>query len=245
MKSAFKERAIELRKCGKTYSEILQTVPVAKSTLSLWFRSVDLASQQKQAITQKRIDGQLRGALARREARLREVQVSVEKGRVAVSSLSKRELWLIGIALYWAEGNKQNLRSPSAGINMCNSDVRMIAVFRHWLTLLEVPDSDIYYELYIHESRKSETVTFAAWWEIGLGLSPGEIQRIYFKKGNRKTNRTNTGDLYHGLLRIRVKASTSLNRRLHGWISGIVAALGGGVIGNTSAFGAEDSRFEP
>lgn len=33
-KTILKEKAVELRKSGKTYSEILKEVPVAKSTLS-------------------------------------------------------------------------------------------------------------------------------------------------------------------------------------------------------------------
>jgi transposase len=57
-----KETAIELRKQGYSYSEILKKVPVAKSTLSLWLRSVGLAERQKQRLTEKKRKGQLKGA---------------------------------------------------------------------------------------------------------------------------------------------------------------------------------------
>ncbi len=40
--SGEKEKAIALRKQGKTYSEILAKIPVAKSTLSLWLHDVGL-----------------------------------------------------------------------------------------------------------------------------------------------------------------------------------------------------------
>lgn|GEM_PF-4594790 len=82
-----------------------------------------------------------------------------------------------------------------------------------------------------------------------VGLIDGVTDKEYWeslsKNGNQKTSRLNTEDLYHGLIRIRVKESTSLNRRLAGWSRGIVAAVGDGVIGNTSAFEAEESRFDP
>jgi len=42
-----KEKAIKLRKRGFSYSEILREIPVAKSTLSLWLRSVGLAKKQR------------------------------------------------------------------------------------------------------------------------------------------------------------------------------------------------------
>ena len=48
-----KEKAIKLRKQGKTYSEILSVVPVAKSTLAIWLQSVSLGKKQKQRITKK------------------------------------------------------------------------------------------------------------------------------------------------------------------------------------------------
>ena len=50
-----KEKAIILRKRGMTYSEILDVVSVAKSTLALWLQSVNLSKKQKQRITEKRL----------------------------------------------------------------------------------------------------------------------------------------------------------------------------------------------
>jgi transposase len=57
-----KETAIELRKQGYSYSEILKRVPVAKSTLSLWLRSVGLAERQKQRLSEKKESGTIKGS---------------------------------------------------------------------------------------------------------------------------------------------------------------------------------------
>jgi transposase len=65
-----KEIAIELRRQGYSYSEILKRVPVAKSTLSLWLRSVGLAKQQKQRLTEKRLAALKRGWEACRKKRI-------------------------------------------------------------------------------------------------------------------------------------------------------------------------------
>lgn len=245
MKFSEKEKAIKLRREGKTYSEILAEVPVAKSTLSEWLKSVHLAKSQKQRITKKRKDSAMRGALSRRQTRLAEVKNLEHKGLVEIDTISNRELWLIGIALYWAEGSKQHEHSPSTGISFANSDVRMINVFLKWLERMGVSSSEIYFELYVHESRKSDTLSFRRWWARELGLSLNQFERVYFKKGNPKTNRKNVADLYHGLVRIKVNSSTILNRKVSGWVHGIVASLGSGVTGNTSAFEAEDSRIVP
>lgn len=245
MKSDEKRRAIKLRKEGKTYSEILAEIPIAKSTLSEWLKSVQLAKSQKQRITKKRVAAALRGAEARRSTRLSEVRDLEQKGLDEIETISARELWLIGIALYWAEGSKQHNHSPSTGILFANSDVRMIQVFLKWLKHIGVPLSEIYFELYIHETRKAEVDAFRRWWAKELDILPAHLNRVYFKKGNPKTNRKNIADLYHGLLRIKVNSSTVLNRKVSGWVYGIVASLGSGVTGNTPAFGAGDSRIVP
>ena len=245
MENKKRERAIELRRLGKTYSEILSEVFVAKSTLSEWFKSVHLSQPQIQRITQKRIDARLRGAKSKKNKRLAEITRLSDEGKISVGILSRRELWLIGTALYWAEGSKQNTRSPSAGMIFGNSDYRMIAVFLTWLKQAGVSTENIDFELYVHVNRKEDAPEFKKWWAEKLGISMMRIQKMYLKPGNPKTRRSNVGDLYHGLLRIRVRSSTILNRRVQGWTDGIVAAMGNGVIGNTSAFEAEESRIVP
>ena len=55
MKTLLKERAIKLRREGLSYSEILQKIPVAKSTLSLWLRSIGLSKKQVQRLTEKKL----------------------------------------------------------------------------------------------------------------------------------------------------------------------------------------------
>lgn len=222
MKEAYKTQAIKLRREGKTYSEILQKVPVAKSTLSEWFKSVELAVPQKQRITRLRKEAALRGARARKDKRLAEIQQLNVQGKQEVGKLTKRELWLIGIALHWAEGSKQRERTPSVGIIFTNSDPHMLVIFLAWLRVIGVPDKDRVFELYVHDSRVEEVDTFKRWWAKRLGITPRTISGVYFKRDKIKTNRTNVADLYHGLIRIKVRSSTSLHRRINGWIEGIV-----------------------
>ncbi len=99
-KDVEKNKAILLRKSGKTYSEILKVVPVAKSTLSIWLREVGLSKTQKQLITKKRLDSALRGAMIRKKQRLDISSEIFSKSEREIGKLSKREFWLIGTALY-------------------------------------------------------------------------------------------------------------------------------------------------
>ena len=224
-KTAERKLAIQLRKEGKTYNEIMDIIPIAKSTLSEWLKSVHLAKPQVQRRTKLRLEAGLRGAESKRKIRLAEVRSLLEDGIKKVGVISERELWLIGAALYWAEGNKQRERSVSTGVLFGNSDPQMLRVFIAWLALLDISSTDLMYELYLHTSRTSQVEEFKKWWAKQLGIHTSELTRIYYKKGSIKTNRTNTADLYHGLIRIKVKSSTSLNREVSGYIAGIVASV--------------------
>lgn len=211
-----------MRRDGKTYREILLTVPVAKSTLSEWFKSVELATSQKQCLTQKRLAAAQRGASKRRENRIAEIAKLNSQGIKKVGKLSERELWLIGTALHWAEGSKQRESSRSAGLIFTNSDPNMLVVFLAWLKLLGVKREDRVFELYVHTDRRNEVLKFKQWWAKQLGIKVSDFFGVYYKQGKILTNRKNTTDLYHGLIRIRVRSSTSLHRQVNGWIEGIV-----------------------
>ncbi len=220
-KSIEKTKAIALRREGKTYSEIMKVVPVAKSTISLWLREVGLSVPQQHVLTAKKIAASKRGGLAKRKQRIDRTSTIFEEAKAEIGTLSKRELFLIGVALYWAEGSKQKEHNVSEPLVFGNSDPNMIECFLRWLNLVGVQDLDVCYELYIH---KSGNVERAKQFWVKIIKQPVWIfdKRVYFKKGNPKTKRKNSGEKYIGLLRVKVKRSTDLNRKILGWTHGII-----------------------
>ncbi|MDO8579749.1 MAG: hypothetical protein Q7R72_02660 [bacterium] len=221
-KPELKIKAIELRRQGKTYSEIRSEVPVAKSTLSLWFLNVGLADHQKQRITQKRIEGQKRGATARRTQRIKLQQKIWSESEKEIGNLTKRELWLIGVALYWAEGSKEKAWGHSTNAKFSNSDPRMIRVFLLWLkTCMNIKERDIWFEIFIHEHKRSVISNVIKFWSRELGCSTSLFGKIYFKKNKILTKRKNTGFLYNGVLRVNIAKSSTTVRMFEGWTRGI------------------------
>ncbi|OGZ01869.1 MAG: hypothetical protein A2946_02960 [Candidatus Liptonbacteria bacterium RIFCSPLOWO2_01_FULL_53_13] len=222
MKEGLKQKAIALRKEGLSYSEILLQVPVAKSTLGLWLHSVELAKHQKQRLTEKKLLSAMRGGEARREQRIFKTRQIYEQAHRELGKISKRELWLIGVALHWAEGSKEKEGRPGIGVMFTNSDHRMIYFFLMWLQVIcNVPKDQIYFDIYIHDTKRTEMDEIRNFLATVTGYPPSSFQHIYFKKSKIKTNRTNTGNLYHGVVKIRVRTSSSLNRKIDGLIDGI------------------------
>ena len=227
MKSKFEEKkkAIELRKQGLSYREILEQIPVAKSSVSLWLKSVKLAGNQKQRLTDKKLASARRGAQKMKNIRIALTKEIKDKARKEIGKLSKRELWLIGIALYWAEGSKEK-QSKSSKVLFSNSDPYMIKIFIRWLVeIIKLPKERISFNVVLHENNKHRLEEVNNYWITYTGFSSKSFGNIYFKRNKIQTKRKNVGENYFGLLRVGVKESSTLNRRIQGWTEGIYGNL--------------------
>lgn len=219
-----KEKAIEWRKKGATYSEILKEVPVSKSTLSLWLKKVGLSVPQKQRITEKRLAAQIRGALAKKQIRIDLVKQIKNEASAEIGHLNEKVFWMVGAALYWAEGSKQKEHSVSSPVIFSNSDAVMIKFFYKWLVeVCKIQANRIYFEIYTHENCNPEAAKI--FWSKTLNLDLDNFEKIRFKKDKGNSYRKNKGENYHGLLRIRVRNSTNLNRQIMGWVEGLSRAF--------------------
>ena len=214
-----KEKAIKFRKKGLSYSEILKEIPVAKSTLSLWLRSVGLSKRQKQRLTEKKLASMKRGWEACHQKRLNITELIKNNAKKEIKEITKRDLWLIGTALYWAEGAKEKKWNSGVGLKFSNSDPIMISFFLKWLKkICLISPRDIIYELYIHKTANWKSAV--KYWGKVISIPSSKI-RVYFKHNKINTKRKNIGKDYYGLIMVRVRRSTNLNRKITGWIKGI------------------------
>jgi hypothetical protein len=170
-----KQKAEELRRKGYSYSDILKEVNVAKSSLSLWLKDLPLSKDEKHYLKKRREGnisiGRIRAATSNHLRRLIRDKFLLQEARKEFEAKVKEPFFLIGVALYWAEGAK---RSSSFGF--MNSDPEMIGLMLSWIrTFLEVQESEIGVRLYTHKAYAHEG--YEDYWSNSLGLS-----RNYFKK---------------------------------------------------------------
>ncbi len=216
------KEAIRLRKAGKTYSEILDVVHVSKSTLSLWLRKVELSKSQKQIYSAKKRAAGKRGGAARRLARERDELLIQTISQKEIGTLTKREKWLIGIALYWGEGSKQKPHNVSQGVDFINDDYRVIKFYLEWLDLIGIAQRDLIFHVYIHEASRGRNKEVLEHWSRKLSLNNETAVNVYYKRHATRGFRRKLLSDYFGSMRVRVRSSTQLNRRIMGWTMGIV-----------------------
>lgn len=221
-----KIKAIKLRKEGMSYSEILKMVPVAKSTLSIWLKSVDLSKPQQQRLTAKKLAAAKRGGAARKKMRIDTTAEIVDRSKKQIGVVSNRELFLIGAVLYWAEGTKEKEGTPGSGIQFTNSDPKMLRIFLLWLrNVCMIDEEKIHFQIYLHETSAVRVREVVKYWTRNLGINEDRLGTVYFKKNKLTTKRKNTGELYFGLIKIKVRQSSGLVRSISGWVNGVSISL--------------------
>lgn len=242
-KDDLRDDAVKLRREGQTYAEIRRVLGVSKSSLSLWLRDVYLTAEQRHVLESKYATApQRRGATNRaRRAAARALLRATAADEIA--ALSRRELFLIGSILYWAEGAKAKSWRPSQCVSFINSDPGLVRLFLAWLNLVGVEADRLSFRLSIHES--ADLLESERYWRGVICQPDARFMRPQLKKHVPTTNRRNVGAEYRGCLIIRVSRSTELYRRIEGWVDGIVSSLGRSVTGSTERLGRSREGSNP
>jgi hypothetical protein len=143
------------------------------------------------------------------------------KATAVFGEASDRDLFVAGVALYWAEGAKAKPWRRGGQVDFINSDVDVLRTFLAWLDLIGVAKSELTFRLSIHESADVEESE--RWWSEQLGFPLEKLARTALKRHKPVTVRRNVGDDYHGCLRVRVARSGALYCAIEGWWRAIAA----------------------
>ncbi|MGW3492522.1 hypothetical protein [Streptomyces sp. NPDC001020] len=217
-KDDLRERARELRKQGWTYNQIQAELGCSKSSVSLWVR--DLPHPEPKCTPEEQRARMNAGLAHLYASRAREREATKQAASAAIGELSDRELFIAGVALYWAEGTKDKPYARRENVLFVNSDPSVIQTFLAWLDLLGVERERLRYRVMIHMTGDVEGAK--QYWADLVGVDASEFQKTTIKKHNPKTVRKNVGEDYRGCLVIRVLQSADLYRRIEGWWKGIV-----------------------
>lgn len=218
-KVELRQQCRRLRALGYTYSEIAEATGAPGGSISVWVRDIRVPNRER---AEGRRLGALRASARKRAAqsdRKRELERSV--ATASIGPLTDRELFIAGVALYWAEGSKSKPYDRRERITFINSDAGVIEVFLAWLKLMGVGLEECRFRVHIHET--ADVAAAEAYWASHVGASRDVFQRATLKKHRPGTNRRNIGDDYRGCLVINVLQSAALYRNVEAWWLGIHA----------------------
>jgi transposase-like protein len=214
MKSIEKKQALVLRSQGKSIKEISRELSVAKSSVSVWVRNVVLTDAQKNYLKKKGLFRekveQSRMTRLANEKYKRDLVISTAKK--SVPKVSSKQLWLIGMMLYWGEGGK-----TQRAVRFSNSDPDLIKMMmRFFREICDVPETKFRGHLHIHEHLDYRAAEL--YWCQVSGLKPSQLYLSYRKpskasKGKKDSLPNGTFDIY--------VLNTILFYKITGWAKGI------------------------
>lgn len=221
LNSAKKEKVLKLRNMGYSYTQIMKNTGVSKSTLSNWLKNIVLPQGKIDKINKRVEIARNLGAKTTKEKRIHRTGIIKQGAILDIGKIDKNEFLHLGAMLYWGEGSKQSLKNISQVVEFVNSDPDMCRFFLKWITnAVGVSFDNLKFSIYINETKRNQSDDYLKQWSRIIDVPSNNI-KIYFSR-NKYDNVKKIGkDDYKGQLRIKVKKSTDLNRKITGWIEGI------------------------
>lgn len=218
-----KEEVIHLRHKGESVRDIAHKIGVSKSTVSMWCRDISLSSEQIRCLQerQKRASARVLFEIAERNRarRVKKEKVLKREGWRRVGSMSIRDLFVAGLALYWGEGYKREYRG---GVEFSNSDPAMILFFIDWLReLYNVSVEQLTLRVGINHIHRNREKVVLQYWSKVTSVPLSQFTKTSFIRSDLKKIYKNHNE-HFGTLRVKVQKSTDLKRR----ILGSIGALG-------------------
>jgi transcriptional regulator with XRE-family HTH domain len=213
-----KNKAIYYRKKGFSYGLISTKTGVSKSTLSDWLKEIPYNPNKE---TIKRIgSARLKSAQKKSLARVENIKEMKDLATKDIGKLDKRDVFMLGLGLYWGEGNKSYNHT-----RVVNSDPDIIISSIKWfkeicglnnknftISLALYPDSDI-----------NKCLNF---WSKKTGIPIKNFRKTQVDKRKDKSPKKR-GKLPYGTAHLHIiangekKFGVELHRRIIGWIEAV------------------------
>jgi hypothetical protein len=188
---------------------------LAKGTLSDWLKEIPYNPSEE---VKKRIKlGHIKTGQYRHNQRMADIEAMRKLAKKELGTLTKRDLWLLGIGLYLGEGSKLY-----ESIRIINSDPEIIKIALKWFreicglgnenftpSVHLYPDNDI-----------KETINY---WSKITGIPKRQFGKTQIDRRRNKSGKKKR-KLPYGTLHLQVKScgkkefGKSLHRRIMGWL---------------------------
>ena len=172
-----KQKALKLRKLGKSYSQIKKVLRISKSTLSSWLKNYPLPPEKIRELrdwNHIRIEHYRETRSKTREALLKQIY---DEEKEKILPFSDRDIFFSGLFLYLGEGGK----TKPFELSLSNTDPALIKFFIYWLTKnLGAPKKKLKIKLHLYRDMNiKKEISF---WSKILHISKSQFKKPYVKE---------------------------------------------------------------
>jgi len=206
----------DLRRLGLSYGEIMNLIPVKKSTLATWCREVRLTEGQYEAIRERTYGSRIGIPVDTPWKRRHEIELIRTRTRLEVPHLVSDPCWVAGTVLSWAEGAKTRNK-----LRLANSDPGPLRLFIEWVRTFLDRHALFSIQLHLHEGNDEPAARH--YWRTETGLMEANFYRTFIKPrgtGHRKNHPA------HGACTVSVRRCSDDWQRVMAWVSILGRELG-------------------
>lgn len=209
-KSLEKQKSLALRKGGYSITEIANTLHISKSTVSIWCRDVILSKDVKEKLHKRMVlagnAGRMLGAKMNKEKKEKVIADVKNEVFCQMDNISKRDLLMLGIGLYWGEGAKNS--KPT--FTFVNSDPDSIVLIINWLqTVFAITKSELQLQIYINAKHAHRTDRVHSFWSSYIKIPKKQFRKTVLVYTNTKKVYENE-ERYTGILHLSVAKSSRI-----------------------------------
>lgn len=212
-KSLERIQACALRKEGQSIKGIAKALQVSNSSVSAWTRDIILADEQRTFLKDRQIRsgnrGRMLGAESNRQKRILRLISAKEDAEKEISALSKKDLFYLGLGLYWGEGSK----SMNSSLSVANSDPRVLILMKRWLAdCFDVEDYRFAPRVFISDLHTDREEAITAFWSDTLSLPKSQFRKMVFLDKGKKIYENH--EVYYGVLALGVSKGGDIRNRI-------------------------------
>jgi transposase-like protein len=212
MKKEEQEQARLLRRGGMSLNDIVRELGVSKASVSLWVRDIELSDQQKKklSVRGRSVESIEKRRVNRINSTLQRHRVIIDAAKEKIPMLSKQELLLVGVALYWGEGGK----TKTGMARISNSDPEIIRfMMRFFREVFDVPSKK--FRGHVHTFSHLNAGKAERYWSKVSGIPRGQFYKTYSKPSIASKGKSDS--LPYGTFQIYV-CDTTIFLTIKGWI---------------------------
>ncbi len=217
-----KLQAQNLRDIGYSYNMIQAKLGISKSTLSNWFR--DRPFTPNHEVLNRIQYGPIKSAERSHNQKVKEIEELLKVGVKEIGSLTKRDLWLLGLGVYIGEGTKSY-----DSIRLANADPMVIKLAIKWFkNIIGISNKNISIRLHLYPDNNEQVCV--KYWQSVTGLPLDSFYKVYIDRRENKI-KVKRKKLPFGTAHITIRANGNkdygvrLSRRMMGWMQGVLSQV--------------------
>lgn len=205
-------QAAELRKKGFSLKRISSELGVAKSSVSLWVRDLELPLAASELIQSSYTNGQRASQIALRARTSVLLAAAKQDAETLVQQniVYSEQALIICSLLYWCEGGK---RPNDSDLTFSNSDPALVAAYLSLLRL-SIPLDESKFRVLMHLHEYHDEPTQLKFWSHVTEIPEQQFTKTYWKPHTGKRMRKNyPGCIHIGYHDVRVSRKVSATAR--------------------------------